>query len=177
MPVGGRDHVVLRTSCTLGLLVLSASAVLSQTAPELIQKWYAENNICRGSTNQALVKPACDRREQISAQLEAMGLCYGVLSFGYNSKWEICSPSKGQTVAVKNVGSMNLSTFECRSVDRSSFIGRVCHDMDREVLVVLVNGTYYAYCRVELSDAMEFVSAPSMGQYLNANFKGHKECR
>lgn len=152
-------------------------AASAQQAPQLIERWYAENNVCRGSTDPKLVTPACERRERIGAQLERIGLCYGVLSYGYNSKWEICSPSKGQTVAVKNVGQMDLSGFECRWVDRSSFIGRVCHDMDRKVLVVLVNGTYYAYCGVELNDAMQFVAAESMGRYFNANYRSRKECR
>lgn len=155
---------------------LSAPAA-AQTAPDLIQRWGTENGWCRGSSDPKVYEPACKRREAISQQLEAMGLCYGVLSYGYNSKWEICSPSKGQTVTVTNVGPMDLSTFECKAVDRSSFIGRACYDMNRDMLVVLVSGTYYAYCNVEVDSAMDFVAAPSMGRYFNANFRNRKECR
>lgn len=156
---------------------LLASPAIAQTVPELIQRWATENGTCRGVSDPKIHEPACKRREAIGERLTAMGLCYGTLAYGYNSTWEICSPSKGQTVAVKNVGQMNLSTFECKAVERSSFIGRVCYDMDREILVVLVNGTYYAYCRVELDSAMDFVAAKSMGQYFNANFRSRKECR
>lgn len=168
---------LLRVSIILFVVHALAHTALAQTAPELIDRWYAENNICRGSTNPKVFTPACERRERIGAQLEQIGLCFGVLSYGYSSKWEICSPSKGQRVAVKNVGQMDLSNFQCRSVDRSSFIGRVCYDLDRKILVVLLNGTYYAYCQVELNDAMQFVDAKSMGQYFNANYRGRKECR
>lgn len=167
---------MLRLLLAIAVVALSQQAS-AQTAPELIERWYEHNNICRGSTDASRSLPACERRERIGRQLDAMGLCYGVLSYGYNSKWEICSPSKGQTVAVKNVGQMNLSSFECRLIDDSSFISRVCYEMERDILVIRLNGTYYAYCDIELSDAMQFVAANSKGKYFNANFRGRKECR
>lgn len=160
------------------LTLLVASPAQAQTAPELIERWYEQENLCRGLVRpDPRIDPACKRRDMIGAQLERLGLCYGILSYGYNSKWEICSPSKGQIVTVKNIGQMNLSAFNCRLIDRSSFIGRVCHNIDRDILVVLVNGTYYAYCEVAVIEAMAFVAARSMGQYFNANFRGKKECR
>ena len=35
---------------------------------------------------------------------------------------------RSETIDVKYRGSVDLKTFECRDIDRSSFIQRVCYD-------------------------------------------------
>jgi hypothetical protein len=69
-------------------------------------------------------------------------------------------------------GAVDLKAFECRDIDRSSFIQRVCYDKAQSYLLVSLNGTYYHYC--ELPHAMfdGLMGAPSMGRFFNQNIKG-----
>lgn len=48
-----------------------------------------------------------------------------------------------ETVVVKYRGPVPLDTFACATVDRDSFIERVCHDAVEQYLIIKLNGTYY----------------------------------
>jgi hypothetical protein len=53
-----------------------------------------------------------------------------------------------ETVDVKYRGPVDLKTFECRDIDRSSFIQRVCYDKGQSYMLISLNGTYYHYCEL-----------------------------
>jgi hypothetical protein len=86
-----------------------------------------------------------------------------------------------ETVEVKYVGAVDLSTYQCVDTE-SSFVHRVCHDPERELMVILLRQTYYQYCRISAAVVSQLVGAPSVGKYYNANIKsssndGLYDCR
>jgi KTSC domain-containing protein len=74
-------------------------------------------------------------------------------------------------------GPVNLATFDCKSVDRSSFIECVCYDRPHAYMLVKLRGTYYHYCDIDSVTVNAFEAAPSMGHFYNASIKGHFDCR
>ena len=48
--------------------------------------------------------------------------------------------------AVMYRGQLDLKPFACTTVERSSFIRRVCYDAANSYMIVLLNQTYYHYC-------------------------------
>ena len=58
----------------------------------------------------------------------------------------ISAEARSETVDVKYRGPVDLKTFECRDVNRSSFIQRVCYDKAQSYMVISLKGTYYHYC-------------------------------
>src|SRR5665647_1355828 len=51
-----------------------------------------------------------------------------------------------ETVDVKYRGTVDLKTFECRDINRSSFIQRVCYDKAQSYMIISLKGVYYHYC-------------------------------
>jgi|ERR1700722_539981 hypothetical protein len=85
----------------------------------------------------------------------------------FNTTW-----AAAETIDVKYYGSLDLETFACTDVIRSSFINRACYDQAKQFMVVQINGTYYPYCEMSASAYDAFLNASSMGQYYNANIRG-----
>jgi hypothetical protein len=57
----------------------------------------------------------------------------------------ITTGSRSETVDVKYRGPVDLTPFACDSIERSSFIQRVCYDHENAYMIVSLNGTYYHY--------------------------------
>jgi hypothetical protein len=79
---------------------------------------------------------------------------------------------KSETIDVKYWGPLDLKTFECRDISRSSFIQRVCYDRAQSLMVISLKGVYYPYCELPQAALESFMVAPSMGQFYNENIKG-----
>src|SRR4030088_2723245 len=47
-----------------------------------------------------------------------------------------------EPVDVRDRGTVDLGTFECRDINRSSLIQRVCYDRAQNYLIISVKGTY-----------------------------------
>ena len=77
-----------------------------------------------------------------------------------------------ETVDVKYRGPIDLKTFECLDINRSSFIQRVCYDKPQSYMVINLKGTYYHYCELPPATFEALMGAPSMGQFYNQNIKG-----
>ena len=77
-----------------------------------------------------------------------------------------------ETIDVKYYGKLDLAPFACTDVSRSSFINRACYDKSEQFMVVQLKSTYYAYCEMSAATFEAFLTAPSMGQYYNANIRG-----
>ena len=77
-----------------------------------------------------------------------------------------------ETVDVKYRGPVDLKTFECRDINRSSFIQRVCYDKAQSYMIISLKGTYYHYCELSPATLDGLMGAPSMGQFYNQNIKG-----
>ena len=80
--------------------------------------------------------------------------------------------AKAETIDVKYYGKLDLATFACTDVSRSSFINRACYDKAKRFMVVQLKTVYYPYCEMPTGTYDAFLSAPSMGKYYNANIKG-----
>jgi len=77
-----------------------------------------------------------------------------------------------ETVDVKYRGLVDLKTFECRDINRSSFIQRVCYDKAQSYMIISLHGTYYHYCELPPATYDGLMDAPSTGHFYNQNIKG-----
>jgi hypothetical protein len=80
--------------------------------------------------------------------------------------------AEAETIDVKYYGKLDLATFTCTDVSRSSFINRACFDKAKRFMVVQLKTVYYPYCEMPARTYDAFLAAPSMGKYYNANIKG-----
>lgn len=81
-----------------------------------------------------------------------------------------------ETVNVKYQGNIDLSTYECQDITRSSFVNRICHDDSSNEMVLLLKSTYYKYCGVGADTVEALASASSVGRFYNQNIRGHFSC-
>lgn len=79
---------------------------------------------------------------------------------------------RSETVDVKYRGRVDLKTFECRDISRSSFIQRVCYDKAQAYMIISLKGTYYHYCELPPATYDGLMAAASMGQFFNQTIKG-----
>lgn len=77
-----------------------------------------------------------------------------------------------ETVNVEQRGAVDLTTFVCQDITRSSLVNRVCYDAADRTMIVQVRTAYSQYCGVPEAAWDSFLNAPSMGQYYNANIRG-----
>jgi hypothetical protein len=77
-----------------------------------------------------------------------------------------------ETVDVRDRGTVDLATFECRDVTRSSLIQRVCYDGAQSTMIIAVKGVYDQYCDLPAATFDGLMAAPSMGQFFNRNIRG-----
>ncbi len=78
---------------------------------------------------------------------------------------------------MKYRGPVDLSSFQCESVSRSSLVTRVCYDRKEQYMVIGLQGTYYHYCAIDAGTVAALRGAESMGRFYNANIKGNFDCR
>lgn len=83
----------------------------------------------------------------------------------------LASPALAETVDVKYAGSVDLGSYECQPITRSSLVNRVCYDAGALSMIVLLRSTYYAYCDVPANLVAEFYAAKSMGRFYNQQIK------
>lgn len=92
------------------------------------------------------------------------------------------APIGPETVDLGNNATIDLSTFECRDINRSTMIQRVCYSAGEHALLVAVRGSYQHYCGVPVETFDALMTAPSMGIFLNrvlriAGADGRYTCR
>ena len=83
----------------------------------------------------------------------------------------LTAPLGSETVDVRDRGPVDLATFECRDINRSSLIQRVCYDRARHYLIVGIRGSYDGYCELPQQTFDSFMTAPSMGQFFRENIR------
>ncbi|OPY96905.1 KTSC domain-containing protein [Bradyrhizobium sacchari] len=81
------------------------------------------------------------------------------------------APVVSETVETGERHLVDLGTFECRDITRSTVLQRVCYDSTRQDLVVAAGGTYDRYCGVTPDTVERLLDAPSMGQFFNQNIR------
>jgi hypothetical protein len=87
-----------------------------------------------------------------------------------------------ETVDVKGRGRVDLSPFECRDINRSSLIQRVCYDQANSYMIIGIKGAYDQYCELPQPAFDGLMGAPSMGQFFNRHIRslgadGRYDCR
>ena len=87
-----------------------------------------------------------------------------------------------ETVDVRDRGTVDLKTFECRDINRSSLIQRVCYDRAQSQMIISIKGVYDQYCELPAQTFDGLMAAPSMGQFFNRNIRapgadGLYQCR
>ena len=97
-------------------------------------------------------------------------ICFSVLAVS------LIVECRAETVDVKYRGQLDLKPFACTTIERSSFIRRVCYDTANAYMLVSLNGTYYHYCDIDESTVNSFLAADSMGRFFNASIKGQFAC-
>lgn len=81
-------------------------------------------------------------------------------------------PIISETVEIDKRGPVELTTFECTDINRSSIVQRVCYDRRQRHLLVAIKGTYNQYCDVPADLFEGLMVAPSVGQFFNRNIRG-----
>ena len=77
-----------------------------------------------------------------------------------------------ETVDVRDCGTVDLKTFECRDINRSSLIQRVCYDKAQSRMIISIKGVYDQYCELPAQTFDGLMAAPSMGKFFNRNIRG-----
>ncbi|WP_375314433.1 KTSC domain-containing protein [Bradyrhizobium sp. A5] len=81
------------------------------------------------------------------------------------------APIVSETVETGERRLVDLGTFECRDITRSTVLQRVCYDPAQQDLIVAVGGAYGRYCGVTADMVERLLGAPSMGRFFNQNLK------
>ena len=81
-----------------------------------------------------------------------------------------------ETVFVKYRGPVNLAQFHC-DYPISSFVHRICYRKEKQYLVVLLERTYYHYCRIPPMLVQQWLDASSQGRFYGTYIKGNYDCR
>ena len=89
----------------------------------------------------------------------------------------IVAPVGSETINVRGQGAVDLDTFECRDINRSSIVQRVCYDRAERHLIVAVKGVYDQYCDLPAETFDALMGAPSMGHFFNRNIRGASGAR
>jgi hypothetical protein len=123
-------------------------------------------------------EPALPTRQRVHVELEvimvrALAMLLAQLA---------TAPVVSETVETGDRDLVDLKTFECRDITRSTVLQRVCYDPAQQHLIVAVSGAYDRYCGVTTGTVERLLGAPSMGQFFNQNIKseatsGRYACR
>jgi hypothetical protein len=84
----------------------------------------------------------------------------------------LTAPIGNEAVDVRDSGTVDLGTFECRDINRSTMIQRVCYDHAQRAMIVGIKGGYNRFCNLPPETFDGFMTAPSMGQFFNQNIRG-----
>jgi hypothetical protein len=79
----------------------------------------------------------------------------------------MAAPVVSETVEIRGRGEVDLASFECRDINRSTILQRVCYDRTQKDLIVAVRGSYDRSCAVPGNVVERLMGAPSMGQFFN----------
>ena len=84
----------------------------------------------------------------------------------------LATPVVPETIDLGGRGRIDLNSFECRDITRSSILQRVCYDRAERHIIVAIKGAYDEYCNLPIETFDALMGAPSMGQFFNRNIKG-----
>jgi hypothetical protein len=82
-----------------------------------------------------------------------------------------------ETVTVEYFGPVDISTFRCEIITRTSDAKRLCYDRKEKNLIVKLSGGYYQYCGVPSEVITAWLHADPMNDYYNTQVRKHFDCR
>jgi hypothetical protein len=93
-----------------------------------------------------------------------------IVAMLFTAPWQ-----EAETVDVKDQAPVDLASFSCQDITRSSIISRVCYDGGSRSLLVQRHAIYRAYCDVpaEIRDAL--LDARSVGWFYLKNIEAARE--
>jgi len=88
-----------------------------------------------------------------------------IIALLFTAPWE-----ETESVDVRDFGPVNLRSFNCQDITRSSLIERVCYDETSRHMIVRRNAVYDQYCELpkDMVDAL-------LGQYFKVNIAGNSK--
>lgn len=86
------------------------------------------------------------------------------------------SIARAETVYVTHKGVVNLASYSCQEINRSSLVWRLCANRDSSSVIVNLKGSYYEYCGMGDSAFKRWMLADSLGRYYNSYVKGKYDC-
>jgi len=82
---------------------------------------------------------------------------------------------EAETVEVNDLGPVDLASFNCQDITRSSVISRVCYDDRSRRMLVQRHAIYHAYCDVPTNIRDALLDARSMGRFYQINVEAARE--
>lgn len=73
---------------------------------------------------------------------------------------------RGELVMVEGLGPTRLEGFDCTAIARSTTVGRLCHDPERQLALAEIGGRFRPFCGVDRDLLQAWLAAPSMGRFL-----------
>jgi hypothetical protein len=111
-------------------------------------------------------EPAVPARQRVHVELEVIV----VRALAILLAQLVAAPIVSETVEIGE-RHVELGTFECRNITRSTVLQRVCYDRTQQDLIVGISGAYDRYCSVPAATVERLLDAPSMGQFFNQNIR------
>jgi hypothetical protein len=74
-------------------------------------------------------------------------------------------------VDVRDRGPVDLASFNCTDITRSTIVDRVCYDAAHRYAILEIRSTYREFCNVPPAMVSALLNAPSMGQFYNARIR------
>lgn len=90
-----------------------------------------------------------------------------ILALIFTAPWDAV-----ETVEVTDHGRVELTSFICQDVTRSSIISRVCYDSERHRMLVQRHAAYQQFCGLPPDTVAAFLSAPSIGRFFRTEIQG-----
>ena len=82
---------------------------------------------------------------------------------------------EAETVEAKYQGRVDLASFSCQDITRSSIISRVCYEDEGRRMLVQRHAVYHAYCDVPADVRDGLLNARSMGRFYQTNIEAARE--
>jgi hypothetical protein len=112
---------------------------------------------------QIFTREAFDKRRLDRSQAQVQ--CKAQLETELGKK---IAPASEASVCVKyGPCPLDVSSFACTDIARSSFVRRVCYDEPKSFMVIKLNETWYPYCSVDAATVAKLLSAESVGSFYN----------
>lgn len=94
-----------------------------------------------------------------------------ILALLFTVSWQ-----EAETVDVENVGAVDLKSFSCQDITRSSVISRVCYDRESRRMLVQRHAVIRQYCGLPQHVVHALLNAPSMGRFFRTGIESDYIC-